>query len=78
MMTINAVPTSTPIPIVEITRNRDEDKLIDIGTTPAANDLLEELVFAFQGLTRYTYATNIKTLSTSRSTNPSNMVTITN
>jgi hypothetical protein len=33
------VPTSTPIPMVEINRSCEEDKVIDNGNAPARNEL---------------------------------------
>jgi hypothetical protein len=39
MMTINEVPTKTPIPIVEMRRNCDCDKAIDNGSAPAKKEL---------------------------------------
>ena len=39
MMTIKAVPTRTPIPMVEMRRSRDWDKENDSGSDPARKDL---------------------------------------
>lgn len=41
MMTIRDVPTSTPIPIVEIIRSLDCDKGKERGNEPARKDLNE-------------------------------------
>lgn len=42
MMTIRAVPTKTPIPMVEIRRSRDWESEKDNGKEPARNDLQAE------------------------------------
>lgn len=39
MMTIRDVPTSTPMPIVEINRSRDCERGKDKGNEPAKKDL---------------------------------------
>lgn len=41
MMTIRDVPTSTPMPIVEIMRNLDCDKEKERGNEPARKDLVQ-------------------------------------
>lgn len=45
MITIRAVPTRTPIPIVEISRSRDCDREKDSGREPARKDLLRQSMF---------------------------------
>ena len=39
MITINEVPTRTPMPIVDINRSRDCDKEKDSGKEPARKEL---------------------------------------
>ena len=46
MITIKAVPTRTPTPIVETIRNRDGDMENDRGNEPARKDLTKQLAWA--------------------------------
>ena len=39
IITTKDVPTRTPIPIVEISRNCDEERVMDNGNAPARKDL---------------------------------------
>jgi hypothetical protein len=78
-MTIILVPTSTPIPIVEIKRSCDCDRLTASGNIPAPNDLHSGLVFeGTAGLQRRrgSYAAAIKTQYISRVKSPSGMLVV--
>jgi hypothetical protein len=73
MITTKDVPTRTPIPIVEIRRNCDEERVMDNGNAPARKDL--DTVSKFSHTPKYAYAKAITTLRTSNRNSPSNIFT---
>jgi hypothetical protein len=73
IITTKDVPTRTPIPIVEISRSCDEDKVMDNGNAPARKDLLT--VSKSSKFRDITHAKAITTLSASNKNSPSNILT---
>jgi len=73
IITTKDVPTRTPIPIVEISRSCDEDKVMDNGNAPARKDLLT--VSKSSKFRDITHAKAITTLSASNKNSPSSILT---
>jgi hypothetical protein len=73
MITTKDVPTRTPIPIVEISLNCDEERVMDNGNAPARKDL--DSVNKISLIPKYTYAKAITTLKASNRNSPSNIFT---
>lgn len=76
MITISDVPTNTPIPIVDISRSWEEDRLMESGNAPARKEL--STISVRQSTSAYckmTYASAITTLKMSNIKRPSNILT---
>ena len=73
-MTINDVPTNTPIPIVEINRNRDCERGKERGNEPARKDLCSISRRTNLNDTRTNHAIAMTVLKVSSMNRPSSMV----
>ena len=74
MITINAVPTRTPVPIVDMTRSCRWESENDRGREPARNELVFSISHKPIQSSRETYAIVIRLLKPSSINRPSHMV----
>ena len=75
MITMSAVPTRTPIPIVATNRNRDWDRAKVNGREPARKELQLTSAFVFPDLPTETHAMAIMVLRVTSIKRPSNILT---